>query len=70
MSTYSQQVMNVMRDEVKPDINAYFESRRMAGSLTSDQSGVALESNRIAVSYFQGPSFVAIAEEFASAADG
>ncbi|MGW7642325.1 DUF3223 domain-containing protein [Streptomyces decoyicus] len=68
--TYRQQVMNVMRDEVKPDINVYFESRRLAGSLTSDQSGVPLDRNSTAVSYFRGPSFVVIAEEFAGTVGG
>ncbi|MFF4480211.1 DUF3223 domain-containing protein [Streptomyces sp. NPDC001520] len=68
--TYRQQVMNVMRDEVKSAINAFFESRRAAGSLVSDQSGTPLNSSNTAVSYFQGPSFVDIAEEFAKMVGG
>ncbi|MFI5525199.1 DCL family protein [Streptomyces platensis] len=68
--TYRQQVMNVMRDEVKPDINAYFETRRDSGTLLSDTSGAPLDSNSIAVSYFRGPSFVDIAEGFAETVGG
>ncbi|MFG2094609.1 DCL family protein [Streptomyces sp. NPDC048612] len=68
--TYRQQVMNVMRDEVKTHVNTYFEARKEAGSLTSDQSGVPLNSSNTAVSYFRGPSFVVIAEEFAGTVGG
>jgi hypothetical protein len=68
--SHRQQVMNVMRDEVKSDTNAYFESRRTAGSLVSDQSGTPLDSSNTAVSYFSGPSFVQIAEEFAESVGG
>jgi hypothetical protein len=68
--TYRQQVMNVMRDEIKSTINAYFESRKTVGSLVSDQSGTPLDSSNTAVSYFQGPSFVDIAEEFAETVGG
>ncbi|MFD8442575.1 DCL family protein [Streptomyces globisporus] len=68
--SYRQQVMNVMRDEVKSTINAYFESRKMAGSLISDQSGTPLDNSNTAVSYFRGPSFVDIAEEFTETVGG
>ncbi|GLX51235.1 hypothetical protein Shyhy01_41850 [Streptomyces hygroscopicus subsp. hygroscopicus] len=68
--TYRQQVMNVMRDEIKSTINAYFESRKTVGLLVSDQSGTPLDSSNTAVSYFQGPSFVDIAEEFAETVGG
>jgi len=68
--TYRQQVMNVMRDEVKSAINTYFESRKTIGSLVSDQSGTPLNSSNTAVSYFRGPSFVDIAEEFAKTVGG
>ncbi|MFE0925946.1 DUF3223 domain-containing protein [Streptomyces mutabilis] len=68
--TYRQQVLNVMRDEVKSATNAYFESRKAADSLLSDQSGTPLESTNAAVSYFRGPSFVDIAEEFAETVGG
>ncbi|MEN8649061.1 DCL family protein [Streptomyces sp. 21So2-11] len=64
------QVLNVMRDEVRPDTNTYFESRKTANSLVSDQSGRSLHSSDTAVSYFRGPSFVEIAEEFAEAVGG
>jgi hypothetical protein len=68
--THRQQGLNVMRDEVKSHVSAYFESRRAAGSLVSDQSGMPLDSSSTAVSYFQGPSFVEIAEEFAEVVGG
>lgn len=68
--TYRQQVLNVMRDEVKSAVNAYFESRKAAGSLVSDESGIPLESSDTAVSYFRGPSFNDIAEEFTESIGG
>jgi hypothetical protein len=68
--SYRQQVLNVMRDEAKSTINDYFESRRTAGSLVSDQSGEPLDSNDIDVSYFRGPSFLRIADEFAESVGG
>jgi hypothetical protein len=68
--TVRQQVMNVMRDEVKGQINAYFEARKAAGSLVSDRSGQQLDSADSAVSYFRGPAFVDIAEEFAGVVGG
>jgi hypothetical protein len=68
--SHRQQVLNVMRDEVKDDVNAYFASRRAAGTLVSDLSGAPLDTGRTAVSYFQGPPFVEIAEEFAASAGG
>lgn len=68
--TYRQQVLNVMRDEVKSSINTYFESRKQAGSLVSDLSGTTLESSDTAVSYFGGPSFNDIAGEFADRVGG
>ncbi|MFD5735756.1 DCL family protein [Streptomyces sioyaensis] len=68
--TVRQQVLNVMRDEVKGQINSYFEERKEANSLVSDQSGKQLDSTNTAVSYFQGPAFVDIAEEFAAMVGG
>lgn len=68
--TVRQQVLNVLRDEVRGQINAYFEQRKDAGSLVSDQSGEPLDSTNTAVSYFQGPAFVDIAEEFAATVGG
>ncbi|MFF0479414.1 DUF3223 domain-containing protein [Streptomyces sp. NPDC004284] len=68
--THRQQVLNVMRDEVKATINAYFASRQAAGTLLSDQSRTPLETTNTAVSYFRGPSFVEIAEAFARSAGG
>jgi hypothetical protein len=68
--SHRQQVLNVMRDEVKEDVNDYFASRKAAGSLISDVSGAQLDSNHTAVSYFKGPSFVEIAEEFAANVGG
>lgn len=68
--TYRQQVLNVMRDEVKQAVTTYFEARKAGGSLVSDGSGERLESAHTAVSYFRGPSFVEIAEEFAAGVGG
>ncbi|MFJ3975956.1 DUF3223 domain-containing protein [Streptomyces sp. NPDC090021] len=68
--TYRQQVLNVMRDEVKQTSTDYFEARRAADTLISDLSGQPLASTDTAVSYFQGPSFNAIAEEFAESLGG
>ena len=64
------QVHNVMRFEVKDRTSDYFESRKAAGTFTSDLSGVPLQHNDTAVSYFQGPSFAEIADEFAAAEGG
>ncbi|MDX2526210.1 DCL family protein [Streptomyces europaeiscabiei] len=68
--TYRQQVLNVMRDEVKATISVYFESRKAADSLLSDHSGTPLESTNTAVAYFRGPSFNDIAREFAESHGG
>ncbi|MFG2840854.1 DUF3223 domain-containing protein [Streptomyces zaomyceticus] len=68
--THRQQVLNVMRDEAKPTINAYFEFRQGAGTLVSDQSHTPLETTNTAVSYFRGPAFVDIAEAFTQSAGG
>ncbi|MCQ6557017.1 DCL family protein [Streptomyces sp. C10-9-1] len=68
--THRQQVLNVMRDEVKATANAYFEARKAAGSLISDESGAPLESTDTAVAYFRGPSFNGIAREFADSLGG
>ncbi|SEG85188.1 Protein of unknown function [Actinacidiphila yanglinensis] len=68
--TVRQQVLNIMRSEVQPQANGYFEARKEAGRLVSDQSGQQLDSSDVAVSYFRGPAFVDIAEEFAAMVDG
>lgn len=68
--TYRQQVLNVMGDEVRQTKSDYFEARRAADTLISDLSGQPLASTDIAVSYFQGPAFNAIAEEFAESLGG
>ncbi|MEU0222446.1 DCL family protein [Streptomyces sp. NPDC006265] len=68
--TYRQQVLNVMRDEVKSTINTYFDSRKQVGTLVSDLSGTTLTSSDTAVSYFGGPSFNDIAVEFADSVGG
>jgi hypothetical protein len=68
--TVRQQVLNVLRAEVKGQINDYFDARKAAGTLVSDASGEVLSTNNTAVSYFLGPWFVDIAEEFAATAGG
>ncbi|MFD7917466.1 DCL family protein [Streptomyces sp. NPDC059752] len=68
--TYRQQVLNVMGEEVKQTKTDYFEARRATGTLVSDLSGQPLASTDTAVSYFQGPSFNAIAEEFVESLGG
>jgi hypothetical protein len=68
--TVRQQVLNIMRSEVQAQVNAYFEDRKNAGTLVSDQSGEPLDTTNTAVSYFRGPWFVDIAEEFAGDVGG
>ncbi|MFH9425475.1 DCL family protein [Streptomyces sp. NPDC017529] len=65
-TSLDQQVCNILRDEVADLVTAYFESRIDEGSFTSDESGVSLQRADTDVSYFRGPSFQEIAEEFAA----
>lgn len=64
------QVLNVMRAEVDDKTTTYFEARIEEGTFTSDESGVPLDRNDTAVSYFRGPSFARIADEFAAIEGG
>ncbi|WP_327740464.1 DCL family protein (plasmid) [Streptomyces nojiriensis] len=68
--TYRQQVLNVMGDEIRQTKTDYFEARRAGGTLLSDFSGQPLDGTNTAVSYFRGPSFNEIAEEFADSLGG
>ncbi|MFC8765809.1 DCL family protein [Streptomyces sp. NPDC057193] len=64
------QVHNIMRVEIEDKTTAYFESRLAEGTFTSDESGVPLQLHDTAVSYFRGPPFSQIADEFADAEGG
>lgn len=64
------QVHNVMRVEVEDKVTAYFDSRIAAGSFSSDLSGTPLQQSDTAVSYFRGPSFAQIADDFAAREGG
>ncbi|WP_329082434.1 DCL family protein [Streptosporangium sp. NBC_01469] len=61
---------NAMRFEVEELKSAYFEERYEAGTFTSDASGVPLRRDDTDVSYFQGPSFAQIADDFAELEGG
>lgn len=68
--THLQRVVAAMRTEVQPQVNTYFETRRAANTLASDESGIPLASDDIHVSYYRGPKFHDIAVQFADAAGG
>ncbi|MFG1880163.1 DCL family protein [Sphaerisporangium sp. NPDC049003] len=68
--THEQRVKAAMRTEVRPQVNAFFELRKSAGTLVSDQSGTPLATDGTHVAYFRGPSFLDIAVQFADAAGG
>ncbi|MET9671238.1 DCL family protein [Streptomyces sp. NPDC006475] len=59
------QAHNVMRAEVDDKTTIYFEARIEEGTFISDESGVPLDPRDTAVSYFRGPSFAQIADQFA-----
>ncbi|MGC4966293.1 DCL family protein [Streptomyces globisporus] len=62
---HRQQVLAAMRGEVLNTVSSYFASRAATNTLTSDMSGTPLDENDPHVSYFQGPSFLEIATQFA-----
>jgi hypothetical protein len=68
--TPRQRIVAAMRTEVHYQSSAYFESRRSAGTLVSDESGIPLATDDTHVSYFRGPIFRDIAARFADAAGG
>ncbi|MET8677082.1 DUF3223 domain-containing protein [Streptomyces sp. NPDC004647] len=68
--THPQRVVRAMRTEVQPQVNTYFESRRAANTLVSDESGIPLASDDIDVSYYRGPRFHDIATQFVDEAGG
>lgn len=68
--TQRQRVLDAMRTEVQPQVNAYFESRKAAHTLVSDESGQELSPAGAHVAYFQGPRFHDIALEFVEAVGG
>ncbi|WP_239590529.1 DCL family protein [Streptomyces aureoverticillatus] len=68
--THRQRVLAAMRTEIQPQVNTYFESRKAAHTLVSDESGQDLAPADVHVSYFQGPRFHDIALEFVQAAGG
>lgn len=63
-------VHNVMRAEVSDLVSDYFEARYAAGTFHSDESGAPLDRGDTAVSYFRGPAFAQIADEFAEIEGG
>ncbi|KQV13471.1 MULTISPECIES: DUF3223 domain-containing protein [unclassified Kitasatospora] len=68
--SHRQQVVDSMRYEVQPQVNAYFESRSATDTLRSDESGIPLTPDNVNVAYFQGPRFIDLANAFAEAAGG
>ncbi|MEU6718331.1 DCL family protein [Nonomuraea sp. NPDC046802] len=68
--TARQRVEAAMQTEVRAQVNAYFESRKSAGTLVSDQSGIPLATDGTHVSYFRGSRFLDLAAQFADVAGG
>ncbi|WP_245880821.1 DUF3223 domain-containing protein [Streptomyces zhaozhouensis] len=62
--SHAQRVRAAMRTEIEAQVNSYFESRRAAGTLVSDESGAALDPADTHVSYFRGPRFHDLATQF------
>ncbi|MFF1873194.1 DCL family protein [Kitasatospora herbaricolor] len=68
--SHRRRVLDAMRTEVVPQRDAYYEARKMSGTLVSDWSNVPLAPEETHVAYYRGMSFDTIGTAFADTAGG